>query len=294
MALKEEVTIIIKTFIRRWLAERAIASIRAMYKNVPIILVDDSPEKYPEQRKKEFLDRHRVKYLTLPFDCGLSWGRNVALAQVTTPYFCLIDDDHVFYPTGTKLEFMVDIVKHNPIDLLGGVFYERAENGGRRIRRWDGMLKRVETILGMFPTPGNCDPWSPCDITHNFFVADTAAVREKVPGGWDPDLKVQEHIDFFIRGLRYGLKCGHSNRVAVIHDHAKYQPYEEFRFNRVKFMNDLFLQKHGLSHFVNFQGVVWKNPKMWPGNELQTSPDWLHPAEGEKCWVDFNTSGEAG
>lgn len=286
--LKDQITIVIKTFIRHWLAERAIASIRSIpaYKQLPIILVDDSPEKYSEARKAEFLDRHNVQYVTLPFDCGLSWGRNTALQLVNTPYFCLIDDDHVFYPSGTKLEFMLDILENNPIDLLGGVFYE-VQNGARRIRRWDGMLERVATVLAMLPTPGTCDPWSPCDITHNFFLANTAAVREKVPGGWDPDLKVQEHIDFFIRGMRYGLRCAHSNRVAVIHDHALYKPYEEFRFNRVKFMNDLFLKKHGLSHFINFQGVVWKNEGMWPGREMQECPSWLHPNEGEVRYLDL-------
>jgi glycosyltransferase involved in cell wall biosynthesis len=220
----------------------------------------------------------------MPFDCGLSWGRNVGLEHVKTPYFCLIDDDHVFYPTGTNLEFMLDILENNDLDLLGGCFYEITE-GQKRVRRWDGMLQRNGPVLAMLPTPGDCDPWSPCDITHNFFLADTAAVREKVEGGWDVDLKVQEHIDFFIRGMKGGLKCGHSNRVAVLHDHAPFKMYEEFRFNRVKFFNNMFLKKNGLSHFINFQGVVWINEGMWPGKELQPAPEWLHPGQDELPYV---------
>ena len=94
--------------------------------------------------------------------------------------------------------------------------------------------------------------------------------------------------------MRYGLRCAHSNRVAVIHDHSPYQPYEEFRFNRVKFFNDMFLEKHGLSHFVNFQGVVWKNPKMWPGRELQDPPECLHPTEREVKHVDLDKPEESG
>jgi glycosyltransferase involved in cell wall biosynthesis len=281
-SLQEDTTIIIKTFIRRWMAEKAICSIRAIpaYKKIPIILVDDSPEKYSAERKAEFLDPHRVRYMEMPFDCGLSWGRNLALEHVTTKYFVLIDDDHMFYPTGTNLEFMYDILETTEVDLLGGCFYEITK-GRNYIRRWDGMLKRVDSVMVMTPTMGSCDPWSPCDITHNFFMAETAAVRSKVPGGWDRDLKVQEHIDFFVRGMEYGLKCAHSNRVAVIHDHAPYKPYEEFRFNRMKFFNTMFLKKHGLSHFINFGGVVWTNEEMWAGKELQEPPVWLTPQEEE-------------
>src|SRR5690606_2978353 len=43
-----------------------------------------------------------------------------------------------------------------------------------------------------------------CDVAHNFFVARTDKVRAM--GGWDPQLLVDERLEFFVRARRFGIK----------------------------------------------------------------------------------------
>ena len=58
-----------------------------------------------------------------------------------------------------------------------------------------------------------------CDIVQNFFMAETNAVRQKV-AGWDEDLKLIEHADFFMRAKEAGLVVAHTPDVLVIGTHA--------------------------------------------------------------------------
>ena len=94
------VTILIKTFQRPRTVNAAIASIRRFYPTVPIIVADDSGEPTPIRDNSVVVHR-------LPFDSGVSKGRNFLFSHVRTKYFLMSDDDNLF-TRHTRLERMVD------------------------------------------------------------------------------------------------------------------------------------------------------------------------------------------
>lgn len=97
--IKDDTTIIIKTFERIDSAKRLLNSIFKYYPDIQVVVSDDSAE--AKRHKQEVLKKWPNKnlvYLDLPYDVGLSAGRNLAVAQVKTKYFVLCDDDFIFGP----------------------------------------------------------------------------------------------------------------------------------------------------------------------------------------------------
>lgn len=179
-----KVTAVIKTFQRPRRCAALIASIRRHYPNLPIIVVDDSrrPGDYPGCR-----------LVRLPFDSGLSAGRNAGLAAVQTEYMLNLDDDFLFASQTALADALSILERHREIDLLAGVVVDLPL-----------FITHDFGEATLFPTnsepkiaPGSrIGPAIVLDKVPNFFLARSAAVRSV---GWDPALKLLEHADFFTR-----------------------------------------------------------------------------------------------
>ena len=73
--LNEKVTLIAKTFERPRCVKKMLESVRKFYPDIRLIIVDDSKDPEP------LTD---CEYLILPYDSGVSAGRNHALKHVET------------------------------------------------------------------------------------------------------------------------------------------------------------------------------------------------------------------
>ena len=248
----QDVTLLVKTFLRPRALFRLLDSIERTYPELPVLVADDGDEPIREQVLARY--RQVVDYVVLPFDSGISRGRNALLERVRSRYFVLLDDDVAFGPA-TRLDVMLRHLRESRCELMGGSVEENGvplpweldlEAGtdpetGRYLR-----LHRVRTRA----------PYTRCDAVHNFFMADTEAVRRKV-GGWDDDLKVLEHTDFFWRAKTGGLAVAHCPEVAVLHDHAlDSERYREFRFGRLASARRCFLRKQGFDALLDWDGNV--------------------------------------
>ena len=185
-ALIAQVTALVKTFERPGVLRRLVGSIRRLYPGLRIVVVDDS-------RMATRLEG--VQTIEMPYDTGISAGRNEGIRHVTTPYVFLLDDDFVL-SRRTRLAPAVALMERHPeIDVMGGhvidlPFY-------RKRRSADGFL---------FPT--DQQPRAPIGTTigglevrakvPNYFLARTDRLATV---GWDSRLKLVEHADFFTRAL---------------------------------------------------------------------------------------------
>lgn len=189
-----DVTLVVKTFERPRHLQRLIATVRKdfRYRQLPIVVADDS-------REPQDVADTLTTVLKLPFDIGISAGRNLALQEVTTPYVVLLDDDMQIYP-GTDLRAMHRILKEGTFDLVGGQMGNTQFHGCYVVE--DGVLHQY---FGAWIAAH--ERHYQCHFTHNFFMARTDAVRDV---GWDEELKChREHDDFFLRAMWAGLKCAY-------------------------------------------------------------------------------------
>lgn len=192
----QDVTICIKTFERPHCLEACVKTIRKQYPDIKIIAVDDSEA--PGKNEQV------TKYITMPYDSGLSAGRNLAVKNVTTPLTMIVDDDTMF-TTDKCIESMLDIYnKSNEINLVAGRLFptkEKEWHGKYIINNRDPKRKILEMHFGKCNK--HIKGHAIFDVVINLFISDTKLLQENP---WNENLKIAEHAEWFWR-MREKLNC---------------------------------------------------------------------------------------
>ncbi len=242
-----------KTFHRPRTAARAVEHLRNRYPDIRLLVADDS-------REALAFEHPQAEVVRLPFDSGISRGRNVLLARVETPYFLLMDDDH-WFSRQTRLGRMLVILERERFDILAcHVFFRRHTERWFPKRRLNGFFMNLRLESGTFELIDayhqKTRAWRVCDLVENFFVARTESVRAL--GGWDDRLKIAEHAEFFIRAKLAGLKVGFTPLAAVDHVHIYRErasrDYAPFRGHRQDEFRRIWIETHGIRRFVERDG----------------------------------------
>ena len=222
----------IKTFDRPECLRRLVYSIRKYY-NEKILIANDGSQ--PVDLVNDFDD---VEVIDLQYDVGISAGRNALIQSVTVDYFVLLDDDFVVHD-GTNIDSMIGLLVENDLDIVGGIFSGTTDN-------YDDVYIDSRAILHVVkPAAPEGYDLRVCTRVINFFVASTQKVRSI--GGWDDDLKLDEHTEFFLRCRKHNLKVGSTSRSSVKHVRGGSEEYWRMR-DRTEF-SDLFEQKYGIRGF---------------------------------------------
>jgi glycosyltransferase involved in cell wall biosynthesis len=220
-----DLTLGIKTLLRPNCLFRLLESISTFYPGTKIVIVDDGPEPMQFQQAAA----PEVQYIKLPYDTGLGASRNVMIDAVKTPYFCYLDDDFVF-TLETHLDWMLDPIRAGQADLVGGQFWE-----GTRYRLFHGLLEMDGTTLvykqgnrGVFGCYGRT--YERVDIVNNFWVGRTEHVRQT---GWDPELKINTHTDFFLRASKR-MQIAYCRDASILHQQVREPVYNQLRNRRFR------------------------------------------------------------
>jgi len=268
-----DVTILIKTLERPEQLINLLGSIRKYKFKGPIVIADDSKKSYKEKILQLFPDL-KITYLVIPFDSGTAEGRNQMLAKTHTTFFVLCDDDFIFEPR-TRIPWMRKVLLENNLDILGGVFRQfnlksRIQKLKFKISKWFIKFNLLVPSTGIyeyfanFEIEGNeCkmkkvvyqDPYTICDLVHNFFIARTEKV--KMFGGWNATLKGGEHHNFFIRAKLNGLKVATTRHCGVVHDRwsKPSELYKQLRDRGLEYQ-DIALEEFGIDQMVDYKKVM--------------------------------------
>lgn len=237
MNIENNVTIIIKTFIRIKCVERLLKSIEKFYSKYPIIICDDSGN--AERNKNLILNEFKnlnITYLITEENIGLSKGRNILVDNVKTKYFLLCDDDFIFYKK-TDIVYAKQIIEKHNYDILGGLCLHAFRiNYGSKNEKIELFMRSLQKLTHYYRKVGyrgkiiqtqknkieiKIKKMNYCskktydtDICENFFLANTDKVRSVK---WYDKLKLNEHEDFFIRAKKQGLKIGVTTGVKIYH-----------------------------------------------------------------------------
>lgn len=241
-------TAIVRTCERPKSLERLIRSIGWLHPQMRILVADDG-------RKPQAIPG--ADSVKMPSDAGVSACRNALLARVRTPYFLLLEDD-MELSRRSGVERLLDAVAGNRLDLAAG----DCERCARRMLVFTS--RRPAPSHGMFEFDGDAlrlaagcrvgsDGFFACDLTHNYFVGRTDKVR--AIGGWDPQLLVDERVEFFVRAQRFGLRVGVCP-TAVVRQWAERGGVSPARQGR-DFMS-LAVAKMGVARLVDEEGRVYE------------------------------------
>jgi hypothetical protein len=181
-----QITALVKTFERPHVLRRLLDSIRRLYPELPVVVVDDSrePGSLPG-----------VQTIAMPYDSGISAGRNEGLRHVETPYVLVLDDDFVFYRHTALGPALATMEQHPEIDIMGGKVIDLPLMRARRLPEGDifDTTARPRAALGSM-----VGDLRVVDKVPTFYLAR----RDRLSlVGWDPQLKRADHADFFTRAL---------------------------------------------------------------------------------------------
>lgn len=204
------VTIGITAFRRPESLHRLVSSIRQRYADVPIVVADNGDQ------PADLTEFAHVKYLTLPFDCGLSAARNRLIDELQTPYMMLLEEDFEFTAC-TSIERFVDVLESdNTVGVVGGSLIR---NGQRLQLARDFELFR--DVLYCRPTApawqiaDGGTPYHHTQYVYNFclFRIDMLTAHK-----WDESLKLGEHADYYYAVRKRGKwRVAHCPAVSAIH-----------------------------------------------------------------------------
>lgn len=281
-----DLTIIVKTFNRKTALVRFLESVVSYYPHLPIIIADDSRRPYKEEILKKF-NTLNLEYHILPFDTGLSKGRNFLLSKVKTKYFLLCDDDFEF-DERSNIENCLEVLIETKVDIIGGAIYnivtldtlysylwclKKPSRFLDVIRKkefkavYNGQINRVNQNCTVTVNK-NYDSYEygslyDSDIVLNFFIANTDTIKKL--GGWIPETaKVGEHEVFFIRAKEFGVKVRYLHGFGIKHYPQKKMNYNRYRIRNKKMREEALLYC-GIQNF----DIIESNNFVLKGEQLQ-------------------------
>lgn len=264
---EKNVTAVITTYESPSIVADCVASVKKYYPDMRIVVVDNS--KTPTK-----IDG--VKFVELPEDAGLSASRNAGLLYVNTPYVFITDDDQ-YVTDSSSVKRMYESAINNKLDLVGGSVVHSVSKipaiyTGTMTRKPD----RVELIRGKYRTLA--DGTDIVDVTMNFFVA-KMEIFKKIQ--WNRNLKICEHMDFFMKAQDLGLKIGNIPDATCLHMKNRGLRTKEYQIQRRRYdyFTNRCMRMNGLKEYTSFDGgrVVYpvstqKGDGMQTGNAERRSP----------------------
>jgi glycosyltransferase involved in cell wall biosynthesis len=268
-------TFVVKAFERPTCLRRLLRSISTVYPTYAVIVLDDSSS--PILNQEEISSYNLLlTYLRAEPDVGLSLGRNSLVNAVKTPYVLLLDDDFVMHEErfsesspGGKLASLVSALIDGEFDIVGGCVdstqgsawsYSLAREGPTREHEggWMKLMADVPCSLAETPprppdyTTEDASCWR-VDMILNFFLARTSFLREVQ---WDPELKLGEHEDFFLRVKDSGGKVAMCRGFTANNDNTcdAVPAYKAKRQRVFDFWVHMF-KKHSLTQMTTPAGI---------------------------------------
>jgi hypothetical protein len=246
-----KLTAIVRNYERPKALRRLVRSIRRHYPQLRILAADDSIEPRPPKG---------VELIQLPSDSGRSACQNALLARLRTPYFLLLDKTAELH-RGSKIEQLFQLVVDNKLDIAGGDMIRCQRKlllfTKRKHQPEHGLCETAGdqvTLCRGYRSRGEGYSW--CDMVGNFYVARTNKVR--TIGGWDPELRDDERVEFFIRAQHHGLRVGHVPETSIWQWH---EASEAQASSRDQSELGLAVAKMGLVQMTDFDGRTTKAPR---------------------------------
>ncbi|WP_417850317.1 glycosyltransferase family 2 protein [Thalassoglobus sp.] len=245
--------ILIKSFRRFDALERCVDSIVQYYPDASIVIADDSFELIPgriPRTVQRLQGMRQVQWVQMPFDSGLSAGRNRMVELADSERLILFDDDFVVNEE-TQLENLLKLLDVS--DLAAGVLRDRGKLLGVPgvFSICDGELTITSTNSQWSEYEGIS--YRKTDMALNFFAARKCTLL-KHP--WDTRFKITgEHLDFFLSLWKAGIRVVTTPDSIIKHERSHSADYLKYRCRQAAF-RPLVAQKWGLKRLPIYSPYI--------------------------------------
>jgi len=240
--MNNKIGILITTFCRDELLDKAVKSVSENLHtdDYELIIVDQHAS-----TKKATLYSHLFNYSSVPFNSGLSFGRNYGVQkakELGCEYVLIASDSFLFNKSIKELNKCKHMMEIGMKDLMG---FELQNCCG-----WEAKLSLDITGFTLdFIDKSEDRQFYKCDIVRNFFLATTDSLLDVK---WDNNLKLAEHEDFFHRYKKAGYKVCWTD--AIIAEKMTDRPNEYLGYRKQNFEEGLqyLIKKYKTTGWVNY------------------------------------------
>ncbi|MFD0047948.1 glycosyltransferase family 2 protein [Actinomycetes bacterium NPDC127524] len=122
----ELVSVVIPTYARNDMLERAIQSVlNQTYSNIEILVIDDNDEmsehrKRTEQIMRQYQENENVRYIQNPQNLGGAKARNIGITESKGKFVAFLDDDDEYLPE--NIEKKIYVFRKNNSEMLALVY----------------------------------------------------------------------------------------------------------------------------------------------------------------------------
>lgn len=216
------VTFMFKSFERQKQANALYHSIRKYYPGARIVIADDSS-------KPLDIEGENLHIIQMSFNSGLSKGLNLALEEVKTPFMLRMDDDELLTRRSDIARELRFLLVNPEVDIIGIPYIDALLF--RSLER--SYLPYFQFSMKEAPLPLKIPLGTRIDDSHivlgkvpNNLLARTESIRKV---GWDDNIRMIDHHDFFFRAAGVLVSVISTNSV-VFHNHNFFSPnYNRFR-----------------------------------------------------------------
>lgn len=236
----DKIDFLIKTFRRPECIIQLLTSINHYYPDAKVIVADDggSTKEFYEQFNDLQID---ITVRFLPFDTGLSAGRNIMVEETERPYKLILDDDFVF-TQHTDLSKMVKEIEKKDVGVVCGSLWQDG-----RVINYECELVKKGRLMVLKPTDKK-----DIDIGLNFCLI-RSEVFDEVK--WDDQFKIGgEHMDFFLRLKETKWKVRYLPEVRANHVKVASEEYAGFRSRKDWYV---VFDKHDIDYIINAEGKLY-------------------------------------
>ena len=211
--INNKVTICVKTLYRSKAIGKFVKDTREILPNITIIISDDSDDDYKLENQKSIYNASpndpNIIYIPLPYDSGLSKGRNECVKRVKTPYTIITDDTRTIDNADSVYKLVDYLDKNKQYDIITGRIpnrpyekkFESVYINNEKIDSKKEILKLMKNLNNEIQIKENNineinkEGYYKTDIGVNTFISRTD-ILSKYP--WNNNLKLHEHSYFFL------------------------------------------------------------------------------------------------
>ncbi|KRE43443.1 glycosyltransferase [Knoellia sp. Soil729] len=204
------VTMTVKTFERPAVLRRCLASARSVFDG-RIVVADDS--RLPVDGLGP-----GIEVIAMPFNSGVSVGRNAALDAVATEYVFVTDDDVVFTAASDIVAAMNYLDDNAAVDLVA---FTRVD-----LPRWRAVAAGADALFPGAAAPRTAfgtlvDGLPVVPKTPQLYLARAASIHRV---RWDERLRMVDHRDFFSRASGR-IVCVQAQTLRAYHMRTPFDPF---------------------------------------------------------------------
>ena len=249
-----KIAIGIKTFYREESLFKALDSIKKYFPlSYKLYIADDGEVSDRKEYRYQTLENEGHVIIRLPFNSGISVGRNEIIKKATEDYILIMDDDIILQDSKSVINMKNALDAKDDIGVCSGMLF--LENGnymtsegyqkGIQIEIDRGMLFRHSSAKKIYKAGGSMYVYA--DQVVNFFLAKRAVFDDIT---WDNRIKVEwEHLDFFLMLKKTKWKVTSCLDAKAVHMNSVHD--SNYNYFRRSVSNNYFYNKHEIHNVIN-------------------------------------------